>query len=154
MVFCIVMNASQRVSIYCMNTDCHIRSRSRPSVNTQDITECPEVIDPSHKSHSASEKNHTMHHFVTEMCAHVPISATKCCTVGCGTGDLLDSCNKSILYIYNEGARSCFSSLRWLKLPESNWCVLFFGHNFFISVLDNEWKHPSTYVTVTSFKGS
>ena len=43
---------------------------------------------PSHKSHNASNKHHTMHHFVTEMCIHGHISVTKWCIVGYGTGDL------------------------------------------------------------------
>ena len=51
-------------------------------------------LDPSHKSHIALEKYPTMHHFVTEMCTHVHISATKLCIVGYGTGTLLDLCDR------------------------------------------------------------
>ena len=36
----------------------------------------------SHKSHNASDKYPTMHHFVTEMCTHVHISVTEWCIVG------------------------------------------------------------------------
>ena len=39
-------------------------------------------IDPSHKSHNASDKYPTMHHFVTEMCTYVHISVTKWCIMG------------------------------------------------------------------------
>ena len=52
---------------------------------------------PSHKSHNASDKYPTMHHFVTEMCTHVHISVTKGCIVGHGTGALWDLCNRSIV---------------------------------------------------------
>ena len=47
----------------------------------------PGSIDPSHKSHNASDKYPTMHHFVTEMCTHVHISVTKMvqCWI-CATG--------------------------------------------------------------------
>ena len=44
------------------------------------------VIDPSRKSHNASNKYPTMHHFITEMCTHVHISVTKRCIVGFWTG--------------------------------------------------------------------
>ena len=53
-------------------------------------------VDPSHKSHYASDKYPRMHHFVTEMCTHVHISVTKWCIVGHGTGALWDLCNRSI----------------------------------------------------------
>ena len=43
------------------------------------------TIDPSNKSHNASDKYPTMHHFATEMCTQVHISVTKCCIVGYGT---------------------------------------------------------------------
>ena len=45
---------------------------------------------PFHKSHNASDKYPTMHHFVTEMCTCVHISVTKWCIVGYGTGALWD----------------------------------------------------------------
>ena len=48
------------------------------------------TIDPSHKSHNASNKYPTMHHFVTEMCTHVHIVVTKWCIVGHGIGALWD----------------------------------------------------------------
>ena len=48
------------------------------------------AIDPSHKSHNASDKYPTMHHIVTEMCTHVHISVTKWCIVGYGTVELWD----------------------------------------------------------------
>ena len=35
------------------------------------------VVEPSHKSHNAFNKYPTMHHFVTEICTYVHISATK-----------------------------------------------------------------------------
>ena len=41
-------------------------------------------IQPSHKSHNASDKYPTMHHFVTEMCTRVHISVTKWWIVGYG----------------------------------------------------------------------
>ena len=45
------------------------------------------LLDRSHKSHHASDKYPTMHHFIKEICAHsVQISVTKWCTVGYGTG--------------------------------------------------------------------
>ena len=44
------------------------------------------AIDPSHKSHNASDKYPIMHHFVTEMCTFV----TKWCIVGYGAGALWD----------------------------------------------------------------
>ena len=58
------------------------------------------MINPSHKSHNASDKypTVTIHHFVTEMCTHVHISVTNWCIVGYGTGALLDLCNRSIDY--------------------------------------------------------
>ena len=40
--------------------------------------------DPSHKFHSASGNNPTMHHSVTEMCTSVHISVTQWCIVGYG----------------------------------------------------------------------
>ena len=43
-------------------------------------------IDPSHKSHNASDKYPIMRHFATEMCTHVRISVTEWCIVGYGTG--------------------------------------------------------------------
>ena len=43
------------------------------------------VMDPSHKSHNASGKCHTVHRVVTEMCTDVHISVTKWCIVGYGT---------------------------------------------------------------------
>ena len=42
-------------------------------------------IDPSRKSHNASDIYPTVHHFVTEMCTHVHISVTNWCIVGYGT---------------------------------------------------------------------
>ena len=56
----------------------------------------PWVIDPSHKSHIASDKYSIMHHFVTEMCTHVHISVTKCCIVGYGTDAFWDLWDGSI----------------------------------------------------------
>ena len=57
----------------------------------------PSSIDQSHKSHNASEKYTTMHHFVTEMCTYVHISVTKWCIVGCDTGALWNLCNRYII---------------------------------------------------------
>ena len=54
------------------------------------------VIDPSHKSHNASDKYLTIHHFVTETCTCMHISVTTWCIVGYGTGALWDLCNESI----------------------------------------------------------
>ena len=54
------------------------------------------TIVPAHKSHIASDKYPTMHHFVTEMCTHVHISVTKWCIVGYGTGALWDLCSQPI----------------------------------------------------------
>ena len=45
-------------------------------------------IDPSHKSHNASDICPTMHHFVTEMCTHVHISVTNWCIVEYETGEI------------------------------------------------------------------
>ena len=42
-------------------------------------------VDPSHKSHNASDKYSTLHHFVAEMCTHLCISVTK--VVHCGVWD-------------------------------------------------------------------
>ena len=39
-------------------------------------------IVPSHKSHIALDKYPSIHHFITEMCTHVHISATIWCIVG------------------------------------------------------------------------
>ena len=50
-------------------------------------------IDSSHKSHNASDKYPTMHHFITEMCTHL---VTKWCIVGFGTGALWDLWGGSI----------------------------------------------------------
>ena len=55
---------------------------------------------PSHKSYNALDKYPTMHHFVTEICTHVYIFVIKWCIVRYGTGELWDTCNSSILYIY------------------------------------------------------
>ena len=55
----------------------------------------PGRIQPSHKSHYASDKSPTMHHFVTEMCTQVHISVTKWCIVGHGTGALQDLWDES-----------------------------------------------------------
>ena len=55
------------------------------------------MIEPSHKSHNASDKYPTMHPFVTEMCTSVHISVKKWCFVGYGTGALWDLCNWSIV---------------------------------------------------------
>ena len=58
-----------------------------------------DTIDPSHKSHHASDKYPTMHHFVSEMCTCVHISVTKWCIVGYGTGALWDLWNGSIVTV-------------------------------------------------------
>ena len=42
----------------------------------------PERTDPFHKSHNAPVPYPIMHHFVTEICAHVHISDTKWRIVG------------------------------------------------------------------------
>ena len=47
---------------------------------------CP--IGSSHKSHNASDKYPTMHHFVTDMCTHVYISLAPWHTLGYGTSEL------------------------------------------------------------------
>ena len=52
-------------------------------------------IDPSHKSHNASDKYPTMHYFATELCTHVHISVTKWCIMGYGTFALWDLCHTS-----------------------------------------------------------
>ena len=52
-------------------------------------------IDPSHKSHDASD-NILQHHFVTEMCTCVHISVTKSCIVGYGTDAFWDLWDGSI----------------------------------------------------------
>ena len=54
------------------------------------------LIDPFHKSQNASDKYHTMHHFVTEMCTHVHISVTKCCIMGYGRDAFWDLWDGSI----------------------------------------------------------
>ena len=43
-------------------------------------------MNPSHRTHNASVKYSTMHHFLTEMCTHVHISVTKWWIVGYGAG--------------------------------------------------------------------
>ena len=48
------------------------------------------------KSH-ALDKYPTMHHIVTQMCAHVHSTVTKCCIVGCGTSASWELCNGSCL---------------------------------------------------------
>ena len=53
-------------------------------------------IDPSNKHQNAWDKYPIMHHFVTEMCTHVHISATKCCIVEYGTGAFWDLGDGSI----------------------------------------------------------
>ena len=70
-------------------------------------------IDQSHKSHNALDKYPTMHHFVTEMCTHVHISATKCCIVGYGTGAFWDLWDGSI-----EGGVLNLRSLTHLSLDK------------------------------------
>ena len=50
-------------------------------------------IELPHKSHNASDKYPTMHHFVTEMCTYVHISVTKWCIVGYGIGAVCDLCD-------------------------------------------------------------
>ena len=54
-------------------------------------------IEPSHKSHNASDEYPKMHHFLAEMCTHMHISVTKWCIVGYGTGALWDLRNWSIV---------------------------------------------------------
>ena len=78
-------------------------------------------IDTSHIAHKALDKYPTIHHFVTEMCTHVHISATKWrivvmglvhCGI-CATGPL---CGFS-LFLYNiPGKRSHARSVHSLKL--------------------------------------
>ena len=53
--------------------------------------------DPSQKSHNASGKYPSMHHFVTELCTFVHISVTKWCIVWYGAGALWDSSNRFIV---------------------------------------------------------
>ena len=50
-------------------------------------------IDPSHKSHNALHQCPTMHHFVTEIYAHVNISDTRWCIAEYEIGALWNSCN-------------------------------------------------------------
>ena len=77
--------------------------------------------DPSHKTHNASDKYPTMHHFVTEMCTHVPISLTKWCIMGYGTDALWDLCNRSIPGIILHMHRWCYnvtsSLIGWAHIP-------------------------------------
>ena len=47
-------------------------------------------IDPSYKTHNASDKYPTRYHFVTEVCTRVHISVTKWCIVRYGTGAMWD----------------------------------------------------------------
>ena len=61
---------------------------THPDIWIKSINKCA-----SHKSHNALAKYPTMHHFVTEMCTHVHISATKWCIVGYGTDALWDLWN-------------------------------------------------------------
>ena len=78
-------------------------------------------IDPSHKSHNASDKyDPTMQHFVTEMCTHVHISATKCCIVGYETGALWDLCNRSIEILQSYSKPLVLSLLTILVLQLEN----------------------------------
>ena len=53
-------------------------------------------IDPSHKTHNALDKYLTMHHFITEMCIYMHISAFLLKMVHCGAGASWDLCNISI----------------------------------------------------------
>ena len=60
----------------------------REILSFRDVTEIiASVIAQSHKSHNASDKYPTMHHFVTQMCTH---SVKKSCIVGYGTVALWD----------------------------------------------------------------
>ena len=57
---------------------------------------CELAIVPSHKSHNASNKYPTMHHFVTEMCTFLLQNGAL--SVGHWNGALWDLCNRSIYH--------------------------------------------------------
>ena len=66
-----------------------IKSYDSPST-AQETREWRGARDPSHKSYDSLVKYLTMHHFITEMCIHVHIYATKWCIVGNGISALWD----------------------------------------------------------------
>ena len=57
-----------------------------------------------HKFHKASVPYPTMHHFVTEMCACVHISVTKCCVVGYLSDALWDLWDGSYIRHWSESS--------------------------------------------------
>ena len=62
----------------------HILDNKSASIQATALLQTDNIyaIDPSHKSHNASDKYPMMYHYVTEMCTHVHISVTKWCIVG------------------------------------------------------------------------
>ena len=61
----------------------------------------------SHKSHHASDRYPTMHHFVTEMCTRVHIPVTSWCIAGllhCGIGatdfNVNQECTVFVIFVY------------------------------------------------------
>ena len=73
-------------------------------------------VDPYHKSHNASDKYPTVHHFVREMCTFL---LQKWCIVGYGTGALCDLWNR---YIGIGARESDRSDSRGYERPWL-WCV-------------------------------
>ena len=96
-------------------------------ISSQDAT------DPSHKSHNASDKYPTMHHFVTEMCTHVHISVTKWCNVNIWTGAFWDLWDWFIVDPYYTGVLIALGvnimavdALAPCITRSSPWCSLWF----------------------------
>ena len=76
---------------------CHVLSQWTHSGSNGDLFSGDlAIIDPSYKSHNASDKYATMHHFVTEMCTSVPISVTKRGIVVYRTGVCWNLCERFI----------------------------------------------------------
>ena len=86
-------------------------------------------IDPSHKSHNASDKYPTMHHFVTEMCTHAHFCYKMLhCGIRHSTGAFWDLWDCSIVLahpviIYGRTSPLLFSTL---LMNTKCYCVLSF----------------------------
>ena len=79
------------------------------------------LTDQSHKSHNSSNKYPTIHHFVTEMCTHAHISATKYCIVG------YEDCIVGFVKLFyqmfetmEELQKVFFLGCNWFNLPVSS----------------------------------
>ena len=91
-----------------------------------------------------------MHHFLTEMYAHVHISVTKWCIVRCRTGALWDMglvpcgiCATDLLWGVYEPSQICKASIPMLSLPARK-CKRYVNHNFDIEdeyIFQRTWQH-------------